>query len=68
LRQTKAEGVIYHILRGCTPYDFELSMVEQLAEKLNIPVLRVETDFSAEDAEQVKIRLEAFVELIEQRR
>ncbi|MPM43983.1 hypothetical protein SDC9_90661 [bioreactor metagenome] len=43
-------------------------MVEQLADKLNIPVLRVETDFSAEDAEQVKIRLEAFVELIEQRR
>ena len=68
LRQTKAEGVIYHILRGCTPYDFELSMVEQLADKLDIPVLRVETDFSAEDAEQVKIRLEAFVELIEQRR
>ena len=68
LHQTKAEGVIYHILRGCTPYDFELSMVEQLADKLDIPVLRVETDFSAEDAEQVKIRLEAFVELIEQRR
>lgn len=68
LKQTRAEGIIYYILRGCTPYDFELSKVEQLAQKMDIPVLRVETDFSAEDEEQVKIRLEAFVEMIEQRR
>lgn len=68
LQQTKAEGIIYHVLRGCTPYDFELSMVEKVANQLNIPVLRVETDFSTEDAEQVRIRLEAFVELIEHRR
>lgn len=68
LRLTKAEGIIYYILRGCTPYDFELSKVERLAQRMNIPVLRVETDFSTEDKEQVKIRLEAFVEMIEQRR
>lgn len=68
LKLTKAEGIIYYILRGCTPYDFELSKVEQLAGQMNIPILRVETDFSAEDKEQVKIRLEAFVEMIEQRR
>lgn len=68
LRKTKAEGIIYHVLRGCTPYDFELPMVEQLAYKMGIPILRVETDLSAEDAEQVKIRLEAFSEMIEQRR
>ncbi len=68
IRQTKAEGIIYHVLRGCTPYDFELPLVEQLAKKMDIPILRVETDFSAEDAEQVKIRLEAFAEMIEQRR
>jgi benzoyl-CoA reductase/2-hydroxyglutaryl-CoA dehydratase subunit BcrC/BadD/HgdB len=68
LRRTKAEGVVYHVLRGCTPYDFELSMVEHDAKLLNIPVLRVETDFSAEDVEQVRIRLEAFIEMIEQRR
>ena len=55
-------------MRGCTPYDFELSKVEQLAQRMNISLLRVETDFSAEDEEQVKIRLEAFVEMIEQRR
>lgn len=68
LQQCGAEGVVYHVLRGCSPYDFELSQIERLAGELDIPLIRVETDFSSEDAEQVRIRLEAFVELIEQRR
>lgn len=68
LQKCKAEGVIYHVLRGCTPYDFELPLIEKITDELGIPLIRVETDFSSEDAEQVRIRLEAFVELIEQRR
>lgn len=68
VKLTKAEGIIYYVLRGCTPYDFELSKAEEAAEKMGIPLLRVETDFSLEDTEQVKIRLEAFVEMLEQRR
>ena len=60
--------MIYHVLRGCTPYDFELPLIEKITDELGIPLIRVETDFSSEDAEQVRIRLEAFVELIEQRR
>ena len=55
LKQTKAEGIVYHVLRGCTPYDFELSKVEELGQKYNIPVLRIETDFSLEDLEQINI-------------
>ncbi len=65
---TKAEGIIYHVLRGCVPYDFELVAMEEFAERENIPLLRVETDFSTEDVEQVKIRFEAFIEMIFQRR
>lgn len=68
LDQTKAEGIIYHVLRGCVPYDFELAAVEEWAERENVPLLRVETDFSTEDVEQIKIRFEAFVEMIDQRR
>lgn len=68
VRKSKAEGIIYHVLRGCTPYDFELSMIEEAAKEYDIPILRIETDFSSEDVEQVKIRFEAFVEMIEKRR
>lgn len=68
LRFTGAEGIIYHVLRGCTPYDYEFQAVEELTGHLGVPILRVETDFLSEDAEQVRIRLEAFCEIIEQRR
>lgn len=68
VKNAKAEGIIYHVLRGCTPYDFELPMIEKFAKEYDIPVLRIETDFSSEDVEQVKIRFEAFVEMIEKRR
>lgn len=65
---SNTEGIIYHVLRGCVPHDFELVAIEKLANELDIPILRVETDFSTEDVEQVKIRFEAFIEMIEQRR
>ncbi|CDM70298.1 2-hydroxyglutaryl-CoA dehydratase subunit D [Clostridium bornimense] len=68
VKKTEAEGIIYHVLRGCIPYDFELSMIEKEAKELDIPILRIETDFSEEDIEQLKIRFEGFVEMIEQRR
>ncbi len=68
LEETKAEGIIYHVLRGCIPFDFELAAMEAFAEKEDIPLLRVETDFSTEDVEQIKIRFEAFIEMIEQRK
>ena len=32
--------------------------------KLGIPVIRVETDYNEEDVEQLRIRVEAFLELI----
>lgn len=43
-------------------------VVKAFAERENVPLLRVETDFSTEDVEQIKIRFEAFVEMIDQRR
>lgn len=64
---TKADGIIYHVLRGCVPFDFELAYIEKWAQKHEIPVLRVETDFGTEDYEPLKIRLEAFIEMLERR-
>jgi benzoyl-CoA reductase/2-hydroxyglutaryl-CoA dehydratase subunit BcrC/BadD/HgdB len=36
--------------------------VEKALENNNIPVLRVETDYSMEDVGQLKTRIEAFIE------
>ena len=60
----KADGVIHYGLQFCQPYLMEAMPVEKALEKKNIPCLRIETDYSMEDAGQLKTRVEAFIEQI----
>ncbi len=62
------EGVVYHVLKGQIEYDFELERFETLFSKYNIPVFRLETDYQYQDIEQLRIRLEAFSEMLTQNR
>lgn len=64
VRDHRVEGVIYHVLRGCLVYDYEYRMVEEELDRLGIPVIRLESDYTDEDVEQLRIRTEAFVEMI----
>ncbi|MDO5132149.1 MAG: 2-hydroxyacyl-CoA dehydratase family protein [Eubacteriales bacterium] len=67
IRDYQIQGVIYHVLRGCLVYDFEYNMLEDELGKMGIPVIRMETDYNEEDIEQLRIRIEAFIELIKLR-
>ena len=64
LEDYKVQGVIYHVLRGCLVYDYEYQVMEEELGKLGIPIIRVESDYNEEDVEQLRIRVEAFIELI----
>ena len=64
IRDYRIEGVIYHVLRGCLVYDFEYNQIEDALGELGIPVIRLESDYNEEDVEQLRIRIEAFIELI----
>ena len=64
IKDYRIEGVVYHVLRGCLVYDFEYRQIEEDLEKLGIPVIRLETDYNEEDIEQLRIRIEAFIEMI----
>ena len=68
LETEEVEGVVYHILKGQIEPDFELSWFEDLFEKADIPVFRLETDYQYQDVEQLRIRMEAFSEMLVQRR
>ncbi len=57
-----ADGVIHYGLQFCQPYIMESIPVEKALEKSGIPTLRIETDYSMEDAGQLKTRIEAFIE------
>lgn len=67
IKEYKVDGIIYHVLRGCLPYDFEVRNVEALSKEFGVAVLRVETDYNTEDLEPMKIRLEAFTEMLRMR-
>jgi len=61
---SKADGVIHYSLQFCQPYIMESIPVEKALEAEDIPCLRIETDYSMEDAGQLKTRIEAFLEVL----
>lgn len=67
VKDYQVQGIICHILRGCLVYDYEYQMLEEELEKLRIPVIRVESDYNEEDVEQIRIRIEAFIEMLKLR-
>lgn len=68
VRQLHPDGIVCHILKGQIEYDFELPRIEKAAEELDIPVFRLETDYQYQDLEQLRIRMEAFGEMLTQRK
>ena len=64
VKTCQADGVIHYGLQFCQPYLMESISVEKALEAKNIPTLRIETDYSMEDVEQLRTRVEAFIELI----
>jgi benzoyl-CoA reductase/2-hydroxyglutaryl-CoA dehydratase subunit BcrC/BadD/HgdB len=64
----KIEGVIHHVLKGCHPYDVELRSIEADLNRKGISQLKIETDYSPEDTEQLRTRVEAFMETLKGRR
>lgn len=64
VKEYQVQGVVYHVLRGCLVYDYEYPVLEEELDKLGIPVIRIESDYNEEDVEQLRIRMEAFIEMI----
>jgi benzoyl-CoA reductase/2-hydroxyglutaryl-CoA dehydratase subunit BcrC/BadD/HgdB len=63
-KEYKVDGVVHYNLQFCHTYANEAVNVEKRLEKENIPLLRIETDYSDEDTGQLKTRIEAFLEMI----
>ena len=68
IRDGQIDGIIFHILKGQIEYDFEMMRMEEMFEYYDIPVFRLETDYQDHDIEQLRIRLEAFREMLSQAR
>ena len=64
----KADGVVYQAFSGCLPYEMEQMQISRVLEEAGIPMLYVETDYSAEDHGQLSTRIEAFIESIKMKK
>lgn len=54
-------GVIYHTVKFCDYYGFEYS---ELKGRLDVPLLKLESDYTIQSSGQLSTRLEAFAESI----
>lgn len=55
------KGIIYHTVKFCDFYSFEYAELKQHAD---VPLLKVESDYTIQSSGQMKTRLEAFAESI----
>lgn len=63
--QFKVDAVIDATLQNCHPYTVEHTSVATLIEDTaDIPVLHVNTGYSPSDSEQIRVRIEALLEML----
>ena len=63
-KEYKVDGVIDVNLKFCSLYDVEGYTVERALKEAGIPVMGIETDYTDNDAEQLRTRIGAFIEMI----
>lgn len=60
-RLNNIHGIIYHTVKFCDSYSYEYSRLKSAA---NLPVLKIETDYTEQCEGQIKTRIEAFSETL----
>lgn len=62
VEEYQVDGVVELDLQACHTYIVESHTIKQLMQKLNMPYMQLETDYSQSDKGQIATRLEAFLE------
>lgn len=63
-KEYKVDGIIDVNLKFCNLYDVEGYHVERAMKEAGIPVLGIETDYVDSDAQQLRTRISAFIEML----
>jgi predicted CoA-substrate-specific enzyme activase len=64
----QVDGIVYAYLKFCPSYGMTKNRFVKHFQKKNVPVLEIPKDFSQSDMGQLKTRVEAFVEVLNERR
>ncbi len=61
-REASVDGIIFHRLPFCDNHAVENAMESRELEKMDIPTLNLETEYTATDEGRIKTRVQAFLE------
>lgn len=64
----QVDGVIFYYLKFCPCYGLPKNYLFRYFQELGLPVLEIQSDYSASDQGQLKTRIEAFVEVLGEKR
>ncbi|MFQ6106162.1 MAG: 2-hydroxyacyl-CoA dehydratase subunit D [Thermoplasmata archaeon] len=65
IRESRAEGVVFHVLQGCHLHTLDASRLSRPLKGKGIPVLTIRSEYQDGDIGQIKVRVEAFLEMIQ---
>lgn len=57
-------GIVYHTIKFCDFYSYEYTKIRN---NIDIPMLKIETDYTEQSEGQMKTRIEAFIESLRER-
>ncbi len=64
IKDSQAQGVVYHTLRFCDPFSFKAGETKDVLKKEGVSLLEIHTEYAGSDVEAIRTRTEAFVEMI----
>jgi len=68
IRKLAVDGVIFHSLKFCDGWGSEWVRMQRFLSSRNIASLVIDTDYTVSDTGQVTTRIEAFLEMLRERR
>ncbi|MDL2267560.1 2-hydroxyacyl-CoA dehydratase family protein, partial [Desulfovibrio sp. OttesenSCG-928-G15] len=64
VKEFQVDAVVDLTWQGCHTYNVEAYSVKKfVTEELGLPGLHLETDYATSDTEQLRVRIEAFLEM-----
>ena len=65
IQEFSVDGVVDLTWQACHTYNIEAFNIQKyVRDHFNLPYLHLETDYSESDTEQLRVRIEAFLEMI----
>ena len=66
-KEFRADGIIWYQLRYCDTYNMEFFYFNNMMKEMNMPVLKLESEYDVEERGTLLNRIESFMESLERR-